>query len=181
MTEEKVRTWVNHYRLHGLDGLQPKRSVYSAQFKLQVLPHQDREQLSSRQIAAIYDIRNSTYKLSLRARDAVTFLQSEMEISATDGFVVSRRPDTPNRTLTFAGIKANRTLARRASNPGKKIKFDALGVQAMPSMFEHSGNAFKELNTDELAIFSEPIKFAACLPSSLLAESIQSRFFDLSA
>ncbi|QEA12286.1 transposase [Comamonas flocculans] len=37
----------------------PKRSAYSAQFKLQVLAHQDREQLSSRQVAALYDIRNS--------------------------------------------------------------------------------------------------------------------------
>ena len=52
--EEKVRTWVSHYRLHGIDGLRPKRSTYSAQFKLQVLSHQDREQLSSRQVAAMY-------------------------------------------------------------------------------------------------------------------------------
>ncbi|BEU98741.1 transposase (plasmid) [Acidovorax sp. DW039] len=43
--EEKVRTWVSHYRLRGIDGLRPKRSAYSAQFKLQVLAHQDREQL----------------------------------------------------------------------------------------------------------------------------------------
>lgn len=56
--EEKIRTWVSHYRLHGIDGLRPKRSAYSAQFKLQVLSHQDREQRSSRQVAAIYDIRN---------------------------------------------------------------------------------------------------------------------------
>ena len=56
--EEKIRTWVSHYRLHGLDGLLPKRSAYSEQFKLQVLSHQDREQLSSRQVAAVYDIRN---------------------------------------------------------------------------------------------------------------------------
>ena len=56
--EEKIRTWVSHYRLHGIDGLRPKRSTYSAQFKLQVLSHQDREQLSCRQVAAIYDIRN---------------------------------------------------------------------------------------------------------------------------
>ena len=56
--EEKIRTWVSHYRLHGVDGLRPKRSAYSSVFKLQVLSHQDREQLSSRQIAAIYDIRN---------------------------------------------------------------------------------------------------------------------------
>lgn len=57
--EEKIRTWVNHYNLHGIDGLRRKRSAYSAQFRLQVLSHQDREQLSSRQVAAVYDIRNS--------------------------------------------------------------------------------------------------------------------------
>ncbi len=56
--EEKIRTWVSHYRLHGMDGLSPKRSAYSGEFKLQVLSHQDREQLSSRQVAAIYNIRN---------------------------------------------------------------------------------------------------------------------------
>lgn len=58
--EEKFRTWVGHYRLHGIDGSRPKRSAYSAQFKLQVLTHRDREQLSSRQVAALYDIRNPT-------------------------------------------------------------------------------------------------------------------------
>ncbi len=29
-------TWVSHYRLHGVDGLRPKISVYSARFKLHV-------------------------------------------------------------------------------------------------------------------------------------------------
>ena len=56
--EEKIRTWVSHYRLHGVDGLRPNCGAYSAQFKLQVLAHQDRQQLSSRQVAAIYDTRN---------------------------------------------------------------------------------------------------------------------------
>ena len=56
--EEKVRSWVSHYRFHGLDGLRPKRGTYTADFKLLVLSHQDRELLSSRQVAAIYDIRN---------------------------------------------------------------------------------------------------------------------------
>ena len=49
---------MNHRRLHGIDGLLPKLGAYSAQFKLQALSHQDREQLSSRQVAAVYDIRN---------------------------------------------------------------------------------------------------------------------------
>ncbi len=35
--EEKIRTWVSHYRLHGIDGLHPKRSTYGLKFKLQVL------------------------------------------------------------------------------------------------------------------------------------------------
>ncbi len=56
--EEKIRTWVSRYRLHGINGLLPKRSSYSAKFKQEVLSHQDREQLSSRKVAAIYDIRN---------------------------------------------------------------------------------------------------------------------------
>lgn len=35
--EDKIRRWVNHFRSHGIDGLRPKRSSYSEQFKLQVL------------------------------------------------------------------------------------------------------------------------------------------------
>lgn len=54
VSEEKVRTWVSHYRLHGIDGLRPKRSIYSAQFKLQVLSHQEREQLSGRQVGSAW-------------------------------------------------------------------------------------------------------------------------------
>jgi transposase len=56
--EEKIHTRVRRYRLHGMNGLRPKRSKYSSQLKSQVLSHQDREQLSSRQVAAVYNIRN---------------------------------------------------------------------------------------------------------------------------
>lgn len=66
--EEKIRTWVSHYRVHGIAGLRPKRSAYSAPFKLQVLAHQDRDQLSNRQVAAIYDIRNSNQVVAWRRR-----------------------------------------------------------------------------------------------------------------
>jgi len=34
LPEEKIRTCVSHYRLYGIDGLRPKRSAYSVQFKL---------------------------------------------------------------------------------------------------------------------------------------------------
>jgi transposase len=56
---EKVLFWVNYYRLHGIAGLRPKNNVvYSPEFKLQVLAHQEREVLSNKQVAALYDIRN---------------------------------------------------------------------------------------------------------------------------
>jgi transposase len=48
VSEEKIRSWVSRYRVHGVAGLQPKRGSYTAQFKVQVLSHQDRDQLSSR-------------------------------------------------------------------------------------------------------------------------------------
>ena len=57
---------MSHYRLHGIDGLRPKRSVYCAQFKLEGPCQQDRDQLLSRQVAAIYDTRNSNQVMAWR-------------------------------------------------------------------------------------------------------------------
>ena len=41
-----------------LTACNPSAAAYSTPFKLEVLSHQDPDQLSSRQVAAIYDIRN---------------------------------------------------------------------------------------------------------------------------
>jgi len=49
---------IRHYRLHGIGGSRPKRSTHNPQFKLKVLSYQDREQLSCRQGAAAYVLRN---------------------------------------------------------------------------------------------------------------------------
>lgn len=68
VSEEKVRTWVSRFRLHGEAGLSAKRSVYSTDFKLEVLYRQEREQLSSRQVAALYDIRNPNQVVCWRKR-----------------------------------------------------------------------------------------------------------------
>ena len=53
---------------NGIDGLRPKRSKYSVYFKLQVLSHQDREQLSSRQVATVYNIRNPNQVVTWRLK-----------------------------------------------------------------------------------------------------------------
>ena len=80
--EVKIRTWVSHYRLHGIDGLRPKRSAYIAQFKQQVLSRQDRERLSSRRVAALYDIRNPNQVVVWRRnldQGRLQFFDSEKE------------------------------------------------------------------------------------------------------
>lgn len=124
---------------------------------------------------------SAAFTLSMRARDALKFLQDEMEISAGTSFAVSRHQDAPTRTLTFAGTKANRTFARRASSPGNEIKFDALSVQSAPGTFQTSNAGFPALGLDELKAFAESIKFSDCLPSTLLVETVLSRFYETSS
>lgn len=53
-----IRQWVAAYRVHGDAGLRRKTSQYDAQFKLSVLLHMWRAELSYRQVAAVFDIRS---------------------------------------------------------------------------------------------------------------------------
>ncbi len=52
-----VRRWVEGYRLHGIEGLRKKFSHYDEHFKLNVLRRMWREELSCRQVTALFDIR----------------------------------------------------------------------------------------------------------------------------
>ena len=109
VSEEKIRTWVSHYRLHGIDGLKPKRSVYSTQFKLQVLSHQDREQLSSRQVAAIYDIRNANQVVVWRRKlDMSSMAELEGCKRGRPNMKSARCPPVPPSTDTTGSTRALR-------------------------------------------------------------------------
>lgn len=55
--KSQVRRWVRHYQRHGRAGLNKKRSVYDAPFKLEVLERMWQDQLSYQQVAALFDIR----------------------------------------------------------------------------------------------------------------------------
>ena len=98
--EEKIRTWVSRYRLHGVDGLRPKRSVHSSEFKQQVLCHQDRERLSSRQVAAIYDIRNPNQVVVWR-RSLVERSVESLGNNMTSSVIKPerRRPEPPRTAI----------------------------------------------------------------------------------
>lgn len=52
-----VRRWVDGYRQHGMQGLRKKYNRYDEQFKLNVLRRMWREELSCRQVTALFDIR----------------------------------------------------------------------------------------------------------------------------
>lgn len=113
--EEKTRTWVSHYRLHGLDGLRPKRSAYSEQFKLQVQSHQDRDQLSSCQVAAVYDIRNPNQVVVWRRNLQEGGLPALGSTKQGHPTMVSERrspalPDTVTADSAHALIEENKRL-----------------------------------------------------------------------
>lgn len=52
-----LRTWINGYREHGASALRKKHGEYSAEFKVSVLQRMERQQLSQRQVAALFDLR----------------------------------------------------------------------------------------------------------------------------
>lgn len=52
-----VRRWAHQYQAHGEAGLRKKFSHYSAAFKLSVLRRLWQEELSCRQVAALFDLR----------------------------------------------------------------------------------------------------------------------------
>ncbi len=55
-----VRRWVSAWQHHGQAGLRKKRETYGAEFKLTVLQHMWRHELSYRQTSAVFDLREAT-------------------------------------------------------------------------------------------------------------------------
>jgi len=105
--EEKVRTWVSHYRLHGVAGLQPKRGAYTAQFKLQVLSHQDREQLSSRQVP----------ELTTQAQSQADLLSLLQHSEASDlSLLVDYLTDSGKGRISMSTLTCSQLIAAQATN-----------------------------------------------------------------
>jgi ATP-dependent Lhr-like helicase len=116
--------------------------------------------------------------LSWRARTALRTLTDEIPMPSECNFVMSRSVGAPVQTWTFAGTRANRTLARRASTGGSRVRFDALRVQAPAVALAAALPERIDLTGDELAAFHESIKFADCVPRQLLFRTIVARNFE---
>lgn len=100
-------------------------------------------------------------------------------MSSGTSFVMSRTDGAPAQTWTFAGTRANRTLARQASIGGAKTRFDALTVHAPLAALGSTQCDGVELSNDELSAFRTSIKFAECLPRHLLSRTIVARNFEV--
>lgn len=66
--ESVVRQWVGYYEHNGVAGLRKKSSRYTASFKLSVLRHMWRQELSCRQAAVMFDLRGGAGVVSGWAR-----------------------------------------------------------------------------------------------------------------
>ncbi len=116
--------------------------------------------------------------LSQRAQTALRRISDELPLSLGTHFVVARSDAVSARTWTFAGTRANRTLALRASVGGQKVLFDPMSVQAPVGLMTDMPSGSMTLTDAEIATFAESIKFAACVPKRLLARTIIARNFE---
>jgi ATP-dependent Lhr-like helicase len=119
--------------------------------------------------------------LSRRAQLALQALAEEIPVPSGTHFAVSRADSTPIYTWTFAGTRANRTLARAASAGGARIRFDAFSMQAPPSALAPVMPTQIDLTAEELEAFRAPIKFDESVPDTLLARMIVVRHFETNA
>ena len=119
--------------------------------------------------------------LSRRARTALETLSEEIPTPSGANFVMSASDGVHAQSWTFAGTRANRTLARQASIGAAKVRFDALSVQAPLTAMPDTLPERVDLSDEELAQFQESIKFAVCVPTQLLARTIMARNFEVTS
>lgn len=104
-----VRTWVKQYAVHGEAGLAKKFSHYSGEFKLSVLRHMWDHQLSYREAAILFEVRN-------------VGVLSAWERSYHSGGIEALTPRTRGR--------------RKAMSPPKKIQLSPIKPDANRSREE---------------------------------------------
>lgn len=118
--------------------------------------------------------------LSQRARAQLEVLSEATPMSSGSHYVVSRPAVGPVRTWTFAGTRANRTLARAASSGASVVRFDGLSLEASIEAIPLQLPDRIDVTEAELVAFRDSIKFSECVPPELLSRMIAARFFEVS-
>ena len=98
-------------------------------------------------------------------------------------FVITKTESGGARLWTFAGTRANRTIAKTLQPVAEVSRVDALGIDLKspldPALLSADILSSELLfSPDEIKERSKPIKFADCLPDALLADVIRMRQFE---
>jgi ATP-dependent Lhr-like helicase len=117
--------------------------------------------------------------LSQRAKTTLRELVEELPISVEANFMMTKSDVAPQKTWTFCGTRANRTWAYLASIGGQKIRFDAMSIQTPISKLNIPQKIVLRLTEADISEFAESIKFAECVPRSLLEKNIISRNYEI--
>jgi ATP-dependent Lhr-like helicase len=121
--------------------------------------------------------------ISKRARVELEQINEDLPDTGNDGALsVTRNEAGAARLWTFAGTRANRTLARKIQSLAESRRIDAIGIDLKTPI--DPGDLSAELLATELAFSPEevaelakPIKFSECLPAALLVQIIRKRQF----
>ncbi|MEP6587320.1 MAG: DEAD/DEAH box helicase [Polaromonas sp.] len=119
--------------------------------------------------------------ISKRARLELEQLTQDLPDTGNDGALsVTRNEAGAARLWTFAGTRANRTLARQIQSLAESRRIDAIGIDLKTPI--DPSNLSAELlgialafSSEEVKELAKPIKFSECLPAALLVEVIKKR------
>jgi ATP-dependent Lhr-like helicase len=121
--------------------------------------------------------------ISKRARLEIEQISEDLPGTGHDGALsVIRNEAGAVRLWTFAGTRANRTLARQIQSLAESRRIDAIGID-LKTPIDPSDLSAELLATalvfspEEVTELAKPIKFSECLPVALLVEIIRKRQF----
>lgn len=105
------------------------------------------------------------------------------ETCSTAVLVITKNELGGARLWTFGGTRANRTIAKQIQSVAEVRRIDALGLDLKAPVDLKALNADflvanLEFSPDEIKERAKPIKFADCLPATLLVQIIRMRQFE---
>lgn len=122
--------------------------------------------------------------ISKRARLEIDQVVEDVPATGDTAVLSITRNDSGGARLwTFAGTRANRTIARQIQSLIEVKHFDAIGLDLKTSIepSELSVDLLTtelQFSTEEIKDLAKPIKFSACLPASMLVRIIRMRQFE---
>ncbi|MDI1269470.1 MAG: DEAD/DEAH box helicase [Polaromonas sp.] len=125
--------------------------------------------------------------ISKRARLEIEQIIEDVPDAENNGALsVTRTDSVVSRLWTFAGTRANRTIAKQIQSLVEVKRIDAMGIDLKtpidPSELSAELLAAEiQFSAGEIEDLAKPIKFSECLPASLLVQIVRMRQFESAA